>query len=102
MEIFGVKFAPVLLPLERRLQTFAVLFWISSFLFMGPISTSILVWLLWTKYRWITILYLTWFIYDRNTPFTGKVIVYKSCGELHIFIRTMHYNIQRVVILKSL
>ena len=81
MEIFGVKFAPVLLPLERRLQTFAVLFWISSFLFMGPISTSILVWLLWTKYRWITILYLTWFIYDRNTPYTGKVILYKSSGE---------------------
>ena len=81
MEIFGVKFAPVLLPLERRLQTFAVLFWISSFLFMGPTSTVILLWLLFTKYRWITILYLTWFIYDRNTPYTGKVIVYKSCSE---------------------
>ena len=65
MELFGVKFAPILIPLERRLQTFAVLFWITTFLFMGPLSTSILVWLLWTKYRWITILYITWVIYDR-------------------------------------
>ena len=71
MELFGVKFAPFLIPLERRLQTFAVLFWITTFLFMGPLVSIILLLLLWTPYRWITILYITWVIYDRKTPYNG-------------------------------
>ena len=71
MEIFGIQFAPFWIPFERRLQTFAVLFWISTFLFLGPTSSSILIYLLWTPYRWITILYVTWVIYDYNTPYNG-------------------------------
>ena len=40
-KIFGMDFAPLLLPLERRLQTFAVFYWISAMLFQGLIVTSL-------------------------------------------------------------
>ena len=71
MEILGVKFAPLLLPIERRLQTLAVFYWISTFLFLGFLTTSTLLLLAFSPYKWITILYITWLIYDWNTPYTG-------------------------------
>lgn len=49
----------------------AVLYWISTFLFMPMVTTIILFALLFTYYRWITILYVTWCIYDWNTPYVG-------------------------------
>ena len=71
MEIFGLNFAPIFIPFERRLQTFAVLFWITLFLFVGPLITILLVCLLMTSYWWITILYMTWVFFDWKTPFKG-------------------------------
>ena len=71
MELFGVKFAPFLVPFERRIQTLAVLYWITTFLFMGSIVATTLTILAFTQYRWITILYITWTIYDWSTPYIG-------------------------------
>ena len=70
-ELFGIQFAPLLIPFERRLQTLAVFFWISSFLFMGGICSAIFIFLAFTQYRWISILYLSWLVYDWNTPYNG-------------------------------
>ncbi len=70
-QVLGVRFAPLLIPFERRLQTLAVFLWISIFLFMGGLTTTILVVLALTPYKWITILYVTWVIYDWNTPYKG-------------------------------
>ena len=67
-KIFGIDFAPFLLPLERRLQTFAVLYWISAMLFQGLITTILGLYLFfYTSYWWISILYITWMVYDLDT-----------------------------------
>ena len=67
-KVFGMEFAPFLLPLERRLQTFAVLYWISSILFQGLLVTILSLYLfLYTRYWWLPTLYATWFVYDLDT-----------------------------------
>ena len=85
MEIFGLNFAPISIPFERRLQTFAVLFWITLFLFVGPLITILLVCLLLTSYWWITILYMTWVFFDWKTPSKG--------GRKSDFLYVRHWSI---------
>ncbi len=70
-QLLGVKFAPLLIPLERRLQTLAVFLWMAIFLFMGLLTTITLTMLAFTPFKWITILYVTWVIHDWNTPYKG-------------------------------
>lgn len=64
---YGPKFAPINIPLQRRLQTFAVLFWMSTFLFMGAGSFFFLMYLFFfTQYWWISLCYFTWYLGDRT------------------------------------
>ncbi|XP_042206558.1 2-acylglycerol O-acyltransferase 1-like isoform X2 [Homarus americanus] len=64
---YGPQFAPINIPLRRRFQTFAVLFWMSTFLFLGASSTLFLLYLFfYTKYWWVSLCYLTWFLGDRT------------------------------------
>lgn len=64
---YGPQFAPIRIPLRRRKQTFAVLFWMSTFLFMGTGSLFFLLYLFfYTQYWWVSLCYLTWFIGDRS------------------------------------
>ena len=70
-KLFGIQFAPLIIPFKRRIETFAVGFWITTFLFLGFISHTILFILALTPYRWIAIFYLTWCVYDWKTPYTG-------------------------------
>lgn len=68
MKILGIEFAPLLIPLERRMQTFAVSFWISSFLFMGLAMALLMLYLLvYTRLWFLSIAYFSWLIYDRDT-----------------------------------
>jgi len=68
LKILGMEFAPINISLERRLQTFAVLYWISSILFQGVFVTVLLTYLfIYTSYWWTTVLYATWFVYDLDT-----------------------------------
>ena len=61
LKILGMEFAPINISLERRLQTFAVLYWISSILFQGVFVTVLLTYLfIYTSYWWTTVLYATW------------------------------------------
>ena len=53
------------------MQTFAVFIWISLFLFLGWLAGGLLLYLLYTDYKWITFLYASWVIYDWNTPYLG-------------------------------
>ena len=69
--IFGIKFAPLLIPLERRLQTLSVLLWISSYLTTGLLSSTAMYLLMSTSYWWITPMYLTWIVYDLQTCNNG-------------------------------
>ncbi|CAL8082066.1 unnamed protein product [Orchesella dallaii] len=66
-KVFGVEFAPLDIPWERRMQTLAVTSWIATFFLMGPVSLVFLIYLLfYTRFWLISLLYLTWFIYDLD------------------------------------
>jgi hypothetical protein len=65
-KFLGIEFAPLLIPIERRLQTLAVLYYCSEFLFIGFLTLFVLIYLLFTQYFFIPLLYFAWFIYDRN------------------------------------
>ncbi|XP_071949831.1 2-acylglycerol O-acyltransferase 2-like [Antedon mediterranea] len=71
MKLLGIEFAPFLLPLKRRFQTFCMFIWFMQFLLLGPTIVIITTYLLFTKYYWITILLYSWTWYDRQTPQRG-------------------------------
>ncbi|KAJ8971205.1 hypothetical protein NQ314_000807 [Rhamnusium bicolor] len=68
MEIFGIQFAPLNIPLERRIQTLAAAGWMITMAFGGLISLIVAIYLvLFTKYWWITVLYLIWaWVIDKD------------------------------------
>ncbi|XP_046408238.1 2-acylglycerol O-acyltransferase 2-A-like isoform X2 [Ischnura elegans] len=62
-----IEFAPLNVPWERRMQTFAALFWICTFFFMGLVAALILAFIFfYTKYYYLTVLYLLWLWYDKD------------------------------------
>jgi hypothetical protein len=71
VSIMGVEFAPLLIPLRRRLETFAVFQWTLSFLFLGPACLSLMIILLFTQLYPVPLLYLVWYIYDWTTTERG-------------------------------
>ncbi|XP_062904815.1 2-acylglycerol O-acyltransferase 2-like isoform X1 [Mobula hypostoma] len=66
-----IKFAPLRIPLERRLQTLGVLQWIFSFLALAQCCLAIFVLLLFTDYWFVAVLYAGWLYLDRETPSSG-------------------------------
>lgn len=67
MKLLGIEFAPVWIPLERRLQTAAVFYYCFNFIFFGFTVLLLSFYLVFfTKYYFLPLLYLTWLIYDRN------------------------------------
>ncbi|XP_064615170.1 2-acylglycerol O-acyltransferase 2-A-like [Liolophura sinensis] len=72
MKLFGIEFAPLWIPAERRFQTFAVFQWTMCFLFLGFFCLGISLYiLLCTSYYYIILAYLAWYIYDHKTPARG-------------------------------
>jgi 1-acyl-sn-glycerol-3-phosphate acyltransferase len=71
-KVLGVEVAPLHVPWERRMETVAVFVWIGSFIFGAPSGLIFLVYLtLYTRFWWIALLYLAWFVYDRETVNRG-------------------------------
>lgn len=65
--LFGVVFAPLWLPLRRRLQTAAVAFWLGSFLLMGVVFCLFLLYLLMcTRYWYVSVAYAVWLWCDLD------------------------------------
>ena len=72
MKILGIEFAPLRVPLQRRLQTYALLYsWTE--LLTGPLGLLVLAYLiLFTSHYLLPLIYLIWLIYDRETPEKGS------------------------------
>ena len=67
-----VEFAPLRIPLHRRLETAAVALYYYSFYFGALIGTLIILGLFFTSYYPIAIFYLTWaYLIDGRTPDHG-------------------------------
>uniref|UniRef100_A0A8D0G9Y9 Acyltransferase n=1 Tax=Sphenodon punctatus TaxID=8508 RepID=A0A8D0G9Y9_SPHPU len=63
-----IEFAPLCVPLERRLQTLSVLQWVFSFLFLELCCCGIFVFLLFGDYWFVSVLYALWLYFDWETP----------------------------------
>lgn len=72
MKIFGIQFAPLNVPLHRRLQTLIVALWFFAFAFSAFLDIFITVYLIcFTRYWWLMLLYLVWIYLDRETASKG-------------------------------
>ncbi|KAF5299237.1 hypothetical protein FQA39_LY02410 [Lamprigera yunnana] len=73
MELMGIKFAPLSIPMQRRLQTLAAGSAVMLFLFGGVVGTFLLVYLIFFTYYWPeAIIYLIWiFALDNATSDRG-------------------------------
>jgi hypothetical protein len=71
-KLFGIEFAPLLIPLDRRLQTLAVLQFLSMFLFYGFLSFVLTYYMIFhTRFWWLALLYLTWYVIDQPKVHKG-------------------------------
>ncbi|ERE86539.1 2-acylglycerol O-acyltransferase 1-like protein [Cricetulus griseus] len=66
-----LEFAPLNIPLARRLQTAAVLQWILTFVLMTQVCIGIVVMWIIYNYWFLYIPYLTWLYIDWRTPEQG-------------------------------
>lgn len=72
MRVLGVPLMSVSRLLERPLQTLAVFFVTTSFLFGGLLGSVAYAYLFFcTRYDWLALLYVAWCVYDWNTPKRG-------------------------------
>ena len=70
----GLEWAPLAIPMERRLQTLAVMIHILAFVLLPLVSIAILLWLLTTSLWFVTVAYVTWIVFDVSvlqTPQRG-------------------------------
>ncbi|XP_069042865.1 2-acylglycerol O-acyltransferase 1 [Lepisosteus oculatus] len=66
-----IEFAPLHVPLQRRLQTAAVVQWVFSFLALAQCCLAVFVLLCLSDYWPLALLYVGWMYIDRDTPVTG-------------------------------
>uniref|UniRef100_A0A0B6Y7G6 Acyltransferase n=1 Tax=Arion vulgaris TaxID=1028688 RepID=A0A0B6Y7G6_9EUPU len=72
MKIVGVEFAPLNIPLERRLQTLGALHHTYAFLFFGSGMLLVFLYMLFfTGYYIIPLAYFAWYLYDRPVSRQG-------------------------------
>lgn len=72
MKIFSIEFAPLWIPLNRRLETLAVCFFLFTILhFSSVLGIYILIKLLFSSYYWLALLYAVFYVLDYNTGEKG-------------------------------
>nr|KAG5696481.1 hypothetical protein BaRGS_016520 [Batillaria attramentaria] len=71
MKVLGMELAPLDIPMERRLQTLAVVHFTYIFLFMGFGILFFFLYLLITDYYYIPLLYFVWYYWDRHVSERG-------------------------------
>ncbi|XP_024121873.1 2-acylglycerol O-acyltransferase 2 [Oryzias melastigma] len=75
-----IDFAPLDVPLQRRVQTAVVLQWVFSFLGLAPLCIFLFFYLLFTRFWLVSVLYATWWYLDFDTPARGGRRVPFLCG----------------------
>ncbi|XP_017538007.1 2-acylglycerol O-acyltransferase 2 [Pygocentrus nattereri] len=91
-----IDFAPVDIPLNRRLQTAAVLKWVFCFLALAPCCILLFIYLLFTRFWLVSVLYATWWFIDRDTPsHGGRKVPWLCCMPLWTYMRD-YFPIQLV------
>ncbi|CAH0558603.1 unnamed protein product [Brassicogethes aeneus] len=73
MNILGIQFAPLNVPMQRRLQTLAAAAWFIILAFGGFAGWGLTAYfILYTRLRWITLFYLGWmFFIDKDIEERG-------------------------------
>ncbi|XP_043557992.1 2-acylglycerol O-acyltransferase 1-like isoform X2 [Chiloscyllium plagiosum] len=69
--VMKIEFAPINIPLRRRIQTFAVLKWIFTFLILGQICLLLFGVLILAGHWYVVALYCVWLYLDWETPNQG-------------------------------
>lgn len=83
----GIEVAPLRLPLERRLQTLAALYFSFSFFLFGMLSLSLCIYMLFYAnllHRAILFGYFVWYIWDINSCIRGICSVLRKLQLLLI------------------
>lgn len=71
-KFLGVEFAPLYIPLERRLQTAGVCFYVFIFLQgLSLVGYVLFFSLLFTRFYWLSLAYLVWYVYDFGSSHRG-------------------------------
>ncbi|XP_048885325.1 2-acylglycerol O-acyltransferase 2-A [Brienomyrus brachyistius] len=66
-----IEFAPLNIPLRRRLQTAAVVQWVFSFLALAQCCLALFLLLCLSQWWVLAVLYAGWLYLDRDTPIRG-------------------------------
>jgi hypothetical protein len=72
MKIFNIEFSIIHVPIERRLQTLSVCFFV--FLFLQGLTLlgyATFIYLLFTRFYWITLVYIVWYYFDLDICHRG-------------------------------
>jgi 2-acylglycerol O-acyltransferase 2 len=67
----AVDWAPLSIPLERRLQTLAVLYFCLDYLILSHVYIAIMFGMLFTPLFPLPLIYCVWWIHDRKSPERG-------------------------------
>ena len=90
MNIFGIELAPLFVPLKRRWETFAVFFWMGTFIFstilLGPVIILIYT-ICFTEYSWLGLAYIVWILIDFRTCDRQIYIIKKIFHKINILKR---------------
>ncbi|CAD0197391.1 unnamed protein product [Chrysodeixis includens] len=63
-ELLGIQWAPMNIPMSRRLQTLAAFFWIYLILLGEALSIYLFIQLVYSRFWWVGILYGVWMLND--------------------------------------
>ncbi|CAK1599066.1 unnamed protein product [Parnassius mnemosyne] len=70
-ETFGIEWAPMNLPMSRRLQTLAATGWICLVLFGEAVTIFLYISVLYSSLWWLALLYAVWMLMDIDAPNKG-------------------------------
>lgn len=62
--LLGIRFAPLCVPLQRRLQTLLVAYYVYEFVVFPGLYTALVVGGLWTRFWYLSVAYIVYYFVD--------------------------------------